>query len=332
MEPHPRRRKAIAVAAFCGLIAGAVLTVTPARAAALFADNFEQPTSNVWLAGANWSVTTDSGGSKVYQQSNQTGYGIAQAGTGSAPGTVVSARLKATSTLAPSNLVSLAGRVSSLGNLYYVGLRGARLEIGQQSWGQNVVLASTPFAAATGTWYTVRLSFLAPGTVTGTAIGPDGVSATVTAADPGGPKPGQAVGFYTVGASAAFDDIALSDALPDPPPPTGPCPIRVDIKAGVKTSTVTIATFTITNVSAVAIAPPWTMTWSFPNGQWLQYVFNTVTQQRGTLVTLTSPPWYEVLQPGRTTTIPNGFNITNPIEAPAQVTFGGYTNCTVTLS
>ena len=80
------------------------------------------------------------------------------------------------------------------------------------SWGQNVVLATNPFASSLGTWYSMSQSFLTPGPVRGTVTGPGGVTATVSAADPGGPKAGDRVGFYNRTASSSFDDI--QPALP----------------------------------------------------------------------------------------------------------------------
>ncbi len=133
-------------------------------------------------------------------------------------------------------------------------------------------------------------------------------------------------------AGTALTATPAHAAVPTAGPPAEPCPIRVDIRAGVNVGTGTLATFTLTNVSTATIAPPWTMTWRFPNGQRIWNVFNTRFEQVGTLIILTSPPWYQVLAAGTTSTIPNGFTITNPIEAPTEVTFNGHTNCTVTLS
>ncbi|MFC0526635.1 cellulose binding domain-containing protein [Phytohabitans kaempferiae] len=332
MKPHIRRTKTLALTAFCGLIAGATLTSTPARAAALFSDDFEQPTVNVWLTGGggSWSVTAD--GSKVFTQASTTADTLASAGSGSGSGTLVSARAKATSALSPDNLVSLAGKVSDPSNLYYVGFRGPNLEIGQRKWGQNVVLASTPFAASAGSWYTLSLSFLESGKVTGRATGPGDASATVSAADPGGTRSGDRVGFYTESASASFDDIRLRDELPPPTPPTGPCPVKVAIKPVVVTAATTFATFSLTNLSPASIAPPWTMTWRFPNGQLVGPFFNANFHQIGPVVTVTSVPWFPAIPPGTTTALTVGFHIANPLEAPSEVTFNGHTNCAVTLS
>src|SRR5262245_23162256 len=106
-----RRRAAALILTAAALVSGVVLTTTPASAAVLFSDDFEQPTANVWqlASGGNWSVVSEDG-SKVFKQSNTTGAPNTYAGSGSGPGTVVTARLKPTSTLGTSNLVAVTGR------------------------------------------------------------------------------------------------------------------------------------------------------------------------------------------------------------------------------
>src|SRR5437763_15771205 len=123
------RRLAAVLAAAATIVAASLLVATPAHAAVLFSDDFEQPTVNVWWAGPNWSVVTEDG-SKVYKQSSTVNYPYAQAGSGSGTGTAVTARVKPTSPLGPTNLVALTGKTSDPNNLYYVGFRGTQLEIG----------------------------------------------------------------------------------------------------------------------------------------------------------------------------------------------------------
>jgi hypothetical protein len=326
-----RTLAAASIVAGAGLIASVALAATPANAAVLFADNFEQLTVNVWLTGGggSWSVVTEDG-SKVYRQSSTTLTPTAWAGSGSGPGTVVSARVKPTSALGASNLVGLAGRVSDPNNLYYAGLRNGRLEIGQQAWGTNVVLASTPFAAGIGSWYTVSLSFLTPGTVTGSVAGA-GTSATVSAPDPGGPNPGDRVGFYLRSASASFDDIQLSNALPPSPSPTGPCPAAIALKLGVNYGTTFTATLSFRNVSSTPIAPPWTITWRYNQGQVVASVFNASFFQVGPVVTIKSVPWFPAVAPGATSGVMMGLTVNGPIQAPVDATFNGVP-CTLTFT
>jgi len=318
-----RPRAAVVVAA-AGLLATVALAATPARAAVLFADNFEQLSVNVWLTGGggNWSVVTEDG-SKVYKQSSTTLTPTAWAGSGSGPGTVVSARIKPTSALGASNLVAVAGRVSDPNNLYYAGLRNGLLEIGQQSWGTNVVLASTPFPATVGAWYAVSLSFLTPGTVSGSVTGPGGTQATVSAADPGGPSRGDRVGFYLRAASASLDDIQLSDALPPTPAPTGPCPAAITLKLGINYGTTFTAMLSFRNISSVPIAPPWTITWRYNQGQVVMSVFNAGWFQVGPVVTVRSVPWFPIVAPGAASGVMMGLTVNGPVQAPVDATFNG---------
>ena len=325
------RTLAAVIGAAVGLTASIALSATPATAAVLFSDDFEQLTVNVWLTGSGgtWSVVTEDG-SKVYQQSSTALTPTAWAGSGSGPGTVVSARLKPTSSLGASNLVAVAGRVSDPSNLYYAGLHNGRLEIGQQSWGTNVVLASTPYPASVGTWYTVSLSFLTPGTVTGSVSGPAGPDATVSAPDPGGPHPGDRVGFYMRAASASLDDIQLSNTLPAPQP-TGPCPASIALKLGISYGTTFTATLSFRNISPGPIAPPWTITWRYTQGQVVAGVFNAGWFQVGPVVTVKSVPWFPVVAPGATSAVTMGLTVNGPAQAPVDATFNGVP-CALTFS
>ncbi len=321
------RRLAAIIAAAGTLVAASLLVSTPAHAAVLFSDDFEQPTVNVWLAGGSWSVVTEDG-SKVYQQSSTVNYPYAQAGAGSAAGTSVTARVKPTSPLGPGNLVALTGKTSDPNNLYYVAFRGARLEIGQQAWGKNVPLASTPFAAITGTWYRLTLSFLTAGTVTGSVSGPGGAAATVSAPDPGGTRPGDQVGFWMNSASASFDDIVLSDQTVPPPPPTSPptCPVSIIFKVSSDYTTGFLEYVTFQNVTATPVAPPWTITWQFDKGQTIQSMFNVYPwSQRGQVVTVHSTTWFPAVAPNAVSSPPFGFMATGPGlgHPPVNATFNG---------
>ncbi|MEN3307138.1 MAG: pectate lyase [Micromonosporaceae bacterium] len=329
------RRLAAVLAAAGTLVAASLLVSTPAHAAVLFSDDFDQPTVNVWLAGGSWSVATEDG-SRVYKQSSTTNFPYAQAGSGSGTGTSVTARVKPTSPLGPTNLVALTGKTSDPNNLYYVAFRGARLEVGQQAWGHNIPLASTPFTANTGTWYTLTLSFLVAGTVTGSVSGPGGASATVSAADPGGTRPGDQVGFWMNSASASFDNIVLRDQTVPPPPPSTPptCPVAITFKVGAEYGTMFTATVTFQNLTSTAIGPPWTITWQFTDGQVLQGMFNAYPwNQRGAVVTAHSPTWFPTVAPGATSNPPFGFQATGPGlgHPPVNVTFNG-TPCAISFS
>jgi hypothetical protein len=319
------RRLAAVLAAAATLVAASLLVSAPAHAAVLFSDDFEQPTVNVWLANSTWSVVSEDG-SKVYKQTSTTGSPYAQAGSGSGTGTVVTARVKPTSPLGPTNVVALTGKTSDPSNLYYVGFRGTQLEIGQQSWGHNIPLAATPFTANVGTWYRLTLSFLVAGTVTGSVSGPGGVSATISAADPGGPHPGDQVGFWMNSASASVDDIVLSDQTVPPPPPSTqpPCPVRIAFSFSFYGS-VFLAMVSYTNVSSAPVPPPWTITWQFTAGQTVQSMFSVGSwNQRGATVTVHSPAWAMPVSPGSTSS-PFGVMAApvNAMQLPANATFNG---------
>jgi hypothetical protein len=329
------RRLATVLATAGTLAAASLMVAAPAHAAVLFSDDFEQPTVNLWLAGGSWSVTTEDG-SKVYKQSSTANFPYAMAGAGSTAGTTVTAAVKPTSPLAsPANLVALTGRTSDPNNLYYVAFRGSTLEIGQQAWGHNIPLASRPFAATVGVWYNLTLSFLTAGTVTGSVTGPGGVTATLSAADPGGTKPGDQVGFWMNSASASFDNIVLSDQTVPPPPPTTPpaCPVMVNFHIDVDYGTAFFAEVTVTNVGPAPISPPWTVTWRFTAGQVVQGISNAYPwNQRGAVVTAHSPTWFPVLPPG-STSYPILVNATGPGPGhpPADGTFNGIP-CPITFS
>lgn len=330
--PIRRLRMAAALIA-CGLLGtGVVLAGTPANAAVLFSDNFEQPTENIWLTGSGgtWSFATEDG-SRVWKQTGTTLTPTAWAGSGSGTGTTVTARIKPTSPLTGTSLVSVAGRVANPNNLYYAGLRGSTFEIGLQSFGTTAVLASAPFTASIGTWYTVSLGFPTAGSVTGTVTAPDGTTASLNAADPGDAQAGDKVGFYMRTATASLDDIVLSNALPPPPPPTGPCVASIAVKVNVNFGSGFLAYGSITNTSAAPITPPWTITWRFGPGEMMENVFGVGYYQVGPTVTMTSPVYASAIAPGATATNLFGFIATTPAAAPTDATFNGV-SCPVTFS
>jgi hypothetical protein len=331
--PALRLRTAAVLIAACGLLGTAVLLPgTTASAAVLFSDDFEQPTHDIWLTGSggSWSFATEDG-STVWKQSSTALTPTAWAGSGSGTGTTVTARVKPTSPLSGASLVSVAGKVANPSNLYYAGLRGTTLEIGYQAGPTNVVLASAPFTASIGTWYTVSLSFPTAGTVTGSVAGPGGASATATAADPGGPQVGDKVGFYLRTAGASLDDISLTDSLPPPPPPTGACAAAIAVKVSSNFGSGYLAWVNLTNISPVTITVPWTITWRFNQGQFMQSVFSASYSQIGPTVTLRSPPFGSSIAPGATQSSAFGFIATTPAQAPTDATFNGI-SCPVTLS
>jgi cellulose 1,4-beta-cellobiosidase len=328
-----RRRLATLAAALAALVlAGLGPAAAPAHAAVLFADDFEQPSRNLWLTGSGgvWSTVTEDG-SKVWRQSGTAMSPTAWAGWGSGPGTGVTVRAKPAGPLIASSLVGVAGRVSDPNNLYYAGVRGGVFELGQQAWGRNVVLATTPFTAVAGAWHTLRLDFPTAATVTGTVTGPGGVTATLSAADPGGIRPGDKVGVFMIGAAASFDDIALTDGQPTVPP--APCPVTVDMRVDVDYGSAFTGSVGFTNISSAPIAPPWTLTWRFAQGQTIQTLFIGQWHQVGPVVTVRSVVWFPAVPPGATSFVRVGFQATGPGRGhpPTEVTFNG-APCAFTFS
>ena len=321
--PARRLRTAVALIA-CGLLgAAAALVGTQAFAAVLFSDNFEQPTRNIWLTGSGgtWSFATEDG-STVWKQSSTALTPTAWAGSGSGTGTTVTARIKPTSPLTGTSLVSVAGRVANPNNLYYAGLRGGTFEIALHGFGTNTVLASTPFTSSVGTWYTVSLGFPTAGTVTGTVTAPNGTTASLRAADPGGIQAGDKVGFYLEAASASLDDIGLANTLPPSPPPTGPCAASIAVKVTSNFSPYGyLANVFVTNTSSAPITPPWTVTWRFGPGQSVQNVFSAGYYQVGPTITFTSPSYAAAIAPGAATSF--GFTASGTPSAPTDATFNG---------
>ena len=313
----------LALATVAGAATVAFATNT-ASASTLFSDNFEQPTGNVWLTGGggSWSVASEDG-SRVFRQSNTTVDTVAWAGSGSGPFTVVTANVKPNT---GSGLVAVLSRVANPNNFYYVALRAGRLEVGRRSFGAGSSLGSVPFTATTGTWYTLSLNLFFTGTVRGSvAPAAGGSPVTVSATDPGGSNFGGAVGFWTVNASASFDNITLADDRIVPTttaPPTGSCQVAVTYTIPAQWPGYIQGSILLRNITTTPIPAGWVMTFRFVNGETITNLFVGTWRQTGPLVTVTGPPWGPI--PGGASftfgfiaSAPNG---TRPI---TDVTFNG---------
>jgi hypothetical protein len=320
----PRLRVlALALATLAGAAAVALAT-KPASAATLFSDNFEQPTGNVWLTGGggSWAVVSEDG-SGVFRQSNTSADTVAWAGSGAGPFTVVTAKVKPNTA---NGVVALLSRVANPNNYYYVALRSGRLDIGRRSAGTVSSLASVPFVATTGTWYTVSLNLFFTGTVRG-SVAPTGGGSTVsvTAPDPGGTNFGGAVGFWTLGASASFDDIVLADDRIVPTttaPPTGSCAVAVTYTIPNQWNGYIQGNVGLRNITATTIPAGWVLTFRFVNGETITNLFVGTWRQIGPQVTVTGPVWAPLpsgasFNLGFIATAPNG---PRPI---TDVTFNG---------
>ncbi|GFJ86640.1 cellulose binding domain-containing protein [Phytohabitans rumicis] len=247
---------------------------------------------------------------------------------GAGTGTTVSARVKPTSPLSADNTVSLLGRANI--NYYLATLTGGRLELTQRWFSTMTLLASAPFTATPGSWYELTLSFPTSTTVTASVTGPGGTSAAVSAADPGGTSFGEQVGLLARYTSASFDDVRVTNALPEPTPTEpGPCPLSIAYAIGAQYPNSFSVNITVRNITQEPLNG-WTMRWTFTNGQLITSLFNGVWYQVGPTVTARNPTWWPVLAPNASLTFgfqaggqgrgypPTAFTVNG---APCQPTF-----------
>jgi cellulase/cellobiase CelA1 len=289
-----------------GALAGSLLLAptSAAHAAVLFSDDFEQPTANVWTGvgpGSPWTTATEDGSKVLHNPRTDLVNMQAKGGWGSGTGTAVSVRVKPTSPLSADSTVSLFGRANI--NDYLVTLTGDRLELKQRWFSTMTVLASAPFTATPGSWYTLTLSFPTSTTVTASVAGPGETSASVSADDPGGTYFGEQFGVIARYTSASFDDIRVTNALPEPTPtePPGPCPLSIAYNVGAQYPNSFSVNITIRNITEAPLNG-WTMRWTFTNGQLISSLFNSVWYQVGPTVTARNPSWSAVLAPNATVT------------------------------
>jgi hypothetical protein len=261
-------------------------------------------------------------GSRVFRQANPTVDTAAWAGSGSGPFTVVTARVKPTTS---TGTVALLSKVANPNNFYYVALRAGQLEIGRRSFGTVSSLASAPFPANAGTWYTLSLNLFFTGTIRGSVSTPTG-QVTVSAADPGGTNFGGAVGFWTVNATASFDDIVLSDdrvVTSTSRPPSVACPVTVTYTILAQWPGGFQAGVMLRNVSPVLIQPGWVLTFRFVGGEIVTNMFSVSSwRQIGPLVTVTGPPWGG-MSPGGTFQFGFLGTTAQPPRGIVDVTFNG---------
>jgi pectate lyase len=272
------------------------LAVTPASAATLFSDDFEQPSGNVWQTGGggSWSVVSEDG-SRVFRQSNTAVDTVAWAGAGSGPFTVVTATVKPNT---GSGIVALLSKVANPNNFYYVALRSGQLVIGRRSLGTTSSLASVAYPVTTGTWYTLTLNLFFTGTIRGSAVTAGGSTVTVVANDPGGTNFGGAVGFWTLNAAASFDNILLFDDRIVPtttsrsPTPSASCAVAVTFTVPAQWPGYFQGNIALRNITSATIPAGWVLTFRLVNGEIITNMFPGVTwRQVADLITVTGPPW-----------------------------------------
>jgi len=220
----PRQRLVAAWSAAASAVLVVVLVVavgSPAQAATLLTDDFEDGNSSGWsTSGGTWSVVTD--GSRVFRQAGTSADAVARAGSSGWTNYTVTARVKPLAFGNSSRFVALLARVRANTSYYYLALTGSGTAVlGKRVSGTLTPLAQASFAVSPGTWYTLSL------TVSGASLtGSVGGGPTLSASD-GQYASGQ-TGFATSYASGALDDVLVSDAAGPGPtssttsrPPTG---------------------------------------------------------------------------------------------------------------
>jgi len=217
------RWRALLAATATGLLAAGIVLVggTTAHAATLLADDFQDGNADGWSkSGGDWSVVSD--GSLVFRQSKLDSELARQfAGSTSWTDYAVQARVKPLAFDGANRFVGIAARSTSATKMYRLALFGeGRVELQAVNGSSIDVIGSQSLAVATGTWYTLQIG-LAGSTVTGSVNG-----AQVAAGTDGSWSQGR-IGLVTFHATAAFDDVAVTDdgtAPPTDPPPTDPPP------------------------------------------------------------------------------------------------------------
>jgi hypothetical protein len=334
--PVPSARRALraapataALALFAGLLIG---PAGPARAAELFADDFEQSSGNVWQAAGGAFSRVSDGTTTVFAQPDATrdatvltAAGVIAAAPGAA--TVVSARVRPTSGLgAAGGRIGVVARAAHHNNHYYAVLRHGALEIGTKLWGTVTPLASAEALSENGAWFTLTLRLgRQGGVISASAVAPDGASTTVTAADPGGTGFGDRVGLWTQQVAGEFDDVRFDDDTVAPPvDPAAPCPVQVRFSVPAEWPGSFQGQFTLTNPGTAPVGPGWRISWRFTSGQKVSTAFSVgLWYQRGDTVTARNPVWWATIPPGSTVSF--GFVATGQGRAypPADVTVNG---------
>lgn len=147
----------VALLASVGVALTTVLA-TPASAATVLADDFEDGDSAGWVtSGGRWSVITD--GSRVLRQSGTSANARATAGDLAWTDYEVTARVKPTPFAGRRGAVGLRARVSSDTSYYYLQLRpDDTVELGKVVRGRSTVLATAAVSDSAGTWHSMALA------------------------------------------------------------------------------------------------------------------------------------------------------------------------------
>ncbi|GGN13917.1 pectate lyase [Actinoplanes campanulatus] len=203
------------------LVGGAAITVLasaviggPARADALFTDDFDDGDADGWSRnGGAWSIVTD--GTPAYQQTSTGANARALAGTTTWTDYSVRARVKQ---IGAGTSAGVAARAQSTSQYYTLVIAGGAAQLQRVSGGTATTLATAVVGGSAGTWRTLALD-VRGSALTGYVDG----AAVVRAADTTFVR--GRIGLVTSYAAAVFDDVAVDTAAPGPgPSPTSPSP------------------------------------------------------------------------------------------------------------
>jgi pectate lyase len=205
---------AVAVIAVVGTVVG-LTAGTAAQAATVFSDNFDDGNATGWSrSGGSWSVATD--GSPVYRQTSTSSTARSLATAGPWTNTSVAARVKPQAFNGTGRYAAVVSRAQNTTNFYYLALLNTnRVELRRLVGGASTTLAAATLAVSTGTWYALRLD------ASGTALR-GYVDGTLRVSATDGTFSSGSIGFTTVNASAAFDDVTVDDTVAPPPVTTPP--------------------------------------------------------------------------------------------------------------
>lgn len=154
-------------------------------------------------------------------------------GPGSGFPTIVAASAKPRSTLVGTGSVAVLFNAADASNYFYAALRATVIEVGMRQNGTLRVLATTPYAAAIGSWQRLTIDLNLPGRIGVIAAGTGPGTQLVVSGLPTATF-GNRVGFATIDASASFDNIRIDDDVaPGTVPPSTPgTPVASDPTPG----------------------------------------------------------------------------------------------------
>ncbi|MDT0301342.1 right-handed parallel beta-helix repeat-containing protein [Streptomonospora wellingtoniae] len=212
----PRWCAALAVPVLGALTAGLLSTVSTASAATLVSEDFESGPPSGWSkSGGDWDVVSD-GDSQVFQQA-KLGSELARQFGGDSDWSDYRAavRVKPREFDGSGSFAALGARSTSATKMYRLALYPDRAELQAVSGGRTDVIGSLPMSVDTGTWYTLDI------TAEGDRISASVDGQSVASADDGTWIRGR-MALATSYATAAFDDVVVTDDGVPPTDPTDP--------------------------------------------------------------------------------------------------------------